>query len=318
MINDTFNSSTVFHYTSEAGLMGILGKNKMKLHFTKADSVNDINEGTDIIKHLITALNNLKDSGKLSDSEYNYIKSNLSFPYAPYIFNFSSEKKKSNGDYGCLPSEPYIMCFSEEKDSLPMWNYYCSSGQLGYSLEIDINYLQNKVFQKLSEYKVDFNVGAVEYSDIKKVNFFTKEIDEIFNHNIYNSNRTLVINLSGKKTNINEALFSQIKEFINKYKFLVKDSAFMYEKEIRAIISVPNGNESFQSKYLNFKTRNGYLIPYLEITIDEDFRDIVKSVRIGPLANYELAERNLKMYLNHNGYTELAKNIVPSDIPIRF
>lgn len=299
------DSSTVFHYTSEAGLKGILDKDKITFHFTIADSVNDINEGKDIIKHVITAITELKKEGKLKEAEYNDIKSNLSFPFTPYIFNFTNTDEEKKLDYGCMPSDPYIICFSKQKDSLPMWNYYCTRGNLGYALEIDIKKLQLLLFKKTQDCKVDINVDPVEYSTENKVAYVKEHIDQCINHNVFEKNYM-------------DYIYSQLKFLINQKRYLYKDSAFMYEDEVRAVISVPKGNQDFLSEHLQFKTRNGYFIPYLEITINEDFRDIVKSIRIGPLTNYELAERNLKMYLNHIGYTELAQNIVPSDIQIRF
>jgi len=102
-------------------------------------------------------------------------------------------------------------------------------------------------------------------------------------------------------------------------RYLFKHSAFEHEKEVRLIIYVPivTDKPTFETK---FKSKSGYIVPYieLEITNSEKLMFLIKAITIGQLANKELANKSMAVYLEKMGYHLFGGNIQNSEIPVRF
>lgn len=104
-------------------------------------------------------------------------------------------------------------------------------------------------------------------------------------------------------------------EMINEYQYLFKHSSFEYEEEVRLIVKMPKIGDKY-CKALDFRARNGIIVPLLKLEFEKSPSNLVYEIMIGPLSNDSIAKENLEMYLTYNGYRNF--RITPSEIPIRF
>ena len=68
------------------------------------------------------------------------------------------------------------------------------------------------------------------------------------------------------------------------------------------------------SQRTHFRTRNGYIIPYIEVSLP---KFALKEIVIGPTNNTLLKEQSLYHFLQINGYNFDDIHIVRSKIPYR-
>lgn len=293
------NGEKLYHYTSEEGLMGILQNQKIVLRLTKADSVNDITEGLDIYTHLDKVSKEFFENGKINSKQYNEILGLNHEEYSAWTISevaTNSENSLPAISINQRKSNAYIMCFSKDSDSLPMWNYYANYGHQGYCLRFNREYLSE--YLSFTKNEISCDISDVIYSDEEKFKILRSEIDEIKSKDDF---------------------VERVYDIINRYKYVFKNSAFAYEKEVRLIISIPIDDEAIEIK---FRSSSGHIFPYIEI--EEEITDknkmffLINSVTLGPLAKKELANRNLKLYLEKMGYDIISMNVENSKIPVRF
>lgn len=133
-INTPQFESDIYHYTSESGVKGILQKEKLVLQMTKADCLNDAAEGKEIFIHLKEVCEQLVKEGKLLQTQANKIL-DLGNNFEPELPTSYFYKNKEGLDAFTIKyrrCEMYVMSFCEEKDYLPMWNYYGAKESQGY------------------------------------------------------------------------------------------------------------------------------------------------------------------------------------------
>lgn len=291
------NGEKLYHYTSEEGLMGILQNQKIVLRLTKADSVNDITEGLDIYTHLGKVSKEFFENGKISSKQYNEILGLNHEEYSAWTISevaTNSENSLPEISINQRKSNAYIMCFSKDSDSFPMWNYYANYGHQGYCLRFNREYLST--YRSFTKTEINCDILDVIYSDEKKLEILRLEIDEIKSKDDF---------------------VERVYDIINRYKYVFKNSAFAYEKEVRLIMSIPIDDEDIEIK---FRHSRGHIFPYIEeeITDKNKMFFLINSVTLGPLEKKELANRNLKLYLEKMGYDIISMNVENSKIPVRF
>ena len=109
----------IYHYTSAAGMLGIL--TKKKLWFTRWDSLNDASENLIVHDCIEEALKKYAHEPKFVD-------------YVREINNIKREAKKK----GNIDRDLYLASFSSNADSLALWNCYCKNSQCdGYCIGFD-------------------------------------------------------------------------------------------------------------------------------------------------------------------------------------
>lgn len=112
-------SGEMYHYTSADVLPLIVMEDAVKIRFTDYRFLNDTSEGEEFPSIFQSQLEHLYNSGKINEEFYN-------------------EACKLSVDKN--PSRLFVACFSENRDSLPMWNYYLKNGKYeGYSLGFDFS-----------------------------------------------------------------------------------------------------------------------------------------------------------------------------------
>lgn len=197
--------------------------------------------------------------------------------------------------------DTYLCSFSQNKDSLPMWNYYSKSQHYeGYNIGF---YIENKHAEGLSGYK--FNIAKIIYTDTEK--------EELI--------RNLLISIAKKyadediKSN-NSWLISWLTDYINDIILAFKKPCFAHEEEVRMILRVPkryrsNGIDRVSKR--QYRENNGYIIPYVEYSFE---KGMVYEIHIAPLLEPEIAKRNVYDLLAQRDYSHV--RVFLSEIPIRF
>ncbi len=292
-----FYGSTVYHYTSPGGLLGIIKpQGCAKLWFTQYDSLNDRTERLDIIESLGEYCEN-KVKEKIFSLEFaERIKSLRPDDSGVWI----SKNERGENEGHTEEYDIYLCCFSRENDLLPMWNYYSKSkNHEGYSIGFKRDDFKNgKVFER----KYELELKSVIYSCEQKNEIFDK----------------LFLPLNSAYELISDASRWEIiyvaQRFINEYQLVFKNSCFEHEKEVRAILKIPKSfvkNEQVSER--RYRDSNGYIVPYVEYTCP---KNSIVSVTTAPLLEKELAQKNLKKLLEDGGYNKIKIN--SSNIPIRF
>jgi len=151
----------VYHYTSPIGLLGIVADkeenhNNATLWFTRCDSLNDKKERYDIQEVLKEYKKSKSDDipKEFQDAIQKLIDTDVDEWELPPI-------RFRNNDGNPIISEidsknVYICSFSEDRDSLPMWNYYSKSSRYeGYALKIDFEKWKEHVKKLLIGYALD-------------------------------------------------------------------------------------------------------------------------------------------------------------------
>lgn len=275
----------LYHYTSPEGLFNII-KTK-KLWFTRYDCLNDYTEREYILEVLKSVCQKMKKQDKIDELLYNELmgltldKKEI-FPVITDILNYES-----------FDSEYYVCCFSKERDSLPMWNYYSKK-------------------DKYEGYNLEFSTDIIDYGKNLARNCNIKCFDIIYDRD---EQEKIIEGAIEKLILIDEKGTIEIKEhmlsYIKTYALKFKNECFKHENETRIVLAVPkDGNEYFPIKY---RVSNGNIIQYIEYEFDE--RNMT-GLTIGPLVNAEVAQSTLWQFLKHNNYR--FDDIKISKIPIRY
>lgn len=294
----------VYHYTSVDGMLGIVQPDGfINLWFTQYDSLNDRNERNELGLYISQYCDRKECEGVFSKAYSNFIKK-LEFSSRYYVAYQCYEPLIVNGEKVAdeyLNSEPkecytYLCCFTKNKDSLAMWNYYAKSKQYdGCNFGVFINQMEE----------------PIDYCRIhfKKVIYSSEEKNKILD--------TILTPLASKYDDINQEERDHYKGFLiqllGEYQYLFKDECFMHEQEVRAILQVPKdfkGNGIISCR--KYRNSNGYIVPYVVFSR----KLVLTDVTIGPLHEKEIAQNNMKDFLSSNGQS--VSNVKVSEIPIRF
>ena len=296
-----------YHYTSPAGLLGIMDKGgREKLRFTQFDSLNDRSERENMYEYLYGYCDFQVKHNNLSLSFCNFVKSIILNDEGDFI-----EMDKELSHYAHAYKDgfyTYLCCFSKNSDSLAMWNYYSKSkhyegyaiGMMKHEFPIDTTH----------GYKLSFK--NVIYADQEKARIMDR----------------LVLPLNKKFENDDPGQRQELATFIQDIcytlQFVFKNSCFAHEEEIRAILEVPQRYEKTGVNWYGdpslklisermYREKDGYIIPFVELTLPNA---CAREIIVAPLLEKELSMRNLKNMLSNYGYSHVG--IRPSQIPIRY
>lgn len=186
----------------------------------------------------------------------------------------------------------FITSFSSCQDNLNMWGMYAANGN-GCALAFD--------FDELSK----------GYEIMIKCTYGKDEAKQSFN-NFYNLTQT------GVFTSFLGAKLSKEEEEANRNALAdnsiittclgAKNEAYRYESETRGVVYCND------SKHIRFRTRNNYIIPYIEISLP---KNALKEIVIGPTDNTSLKELSIYQFLHIKGYNLDNIKIIKSNIPYR-
>ena len=280
--NRKLNSNqTIYHYTSANGLNGIL--NSKKIWFSNTRFLNDEQERCYTYKLIIDEINKMPKS-PLNEGLISYYDEN------------SKEKNNVNTNY--FEYDYYIACFSNNKDSLSLWNYYTKSdNSTGYNIEFD----KNELINNLDLTAMDIH-GQVIYKENEQRELI-KKILKRYNEE-YNK-----IKEDDIDSRLNMGTYMSL--LISFYSLFFKHPAFEHEEEYRIAIGKNSiNNNKFKCKFRAYKD---FFIPYFE----KDFnKSCIKSITISPTQKQKITQESIKKMLSEMSYKNI--KVVNSDIPLRY
>lgn len=285
-INDIVLEMT--HYTSPKGFEGIIEKES--LWATRFDCLNDITEREDAKP----IYDEVVDELSKQDSFYEKFK-NIE-PSNRYEWLFHDEENNLTGLKAIEEPEIFVISFSNNSDSISMWNYYCKNNQYqGYALTFhkkeDFDYLNLGTNLKI------LNMNLI-YNDIEKRKMI-KEFLEKIKFVYFDTENCL------------SYARAVVSRFLSKLRDLFKNHHFEHEQEHRILIIQDAKKRRFE---LDYRECQGLMIPYIKFPYKEYFD--LACVTCAPLQNNEKAQILTKEYLSSKGYPNT--EVKHSTIPIRY
>lgn len=269
-------SRTVYHYTSSAGIAGILQAGDLWL--TNSSYLNDPSE----ILHGIKLINEIKS--RFAQNKGGGISSILD---------------KIQVEKNSWPLDTFIGSLSYSRDQLNQWTRYADNGK-GFAIAFDKKKLQyaamlstaQNIDKKMTE-KGFLVTAEVNYSFLK----LEEKLEEILSktHDALNSYLSQLASLSGEE--LEKYAYEISKNFYYLYSriFLIFSSAIKHtsykdEKEFRILALIKKDAR----QEILYRARNHDLVPYVSFNWRCHEPKAIKEIIIGPAANKKSAEDFLK------------------------
>lgn len=276
----------IYHYTPADKFIYIVGE-KLILKFTRYDCLSDYTEGQEINSIFVKVCKELLASKIIPQQFYDYInnttaKNEITIQADEYLKFYNIPTSYT------IEADPYLCCFTNDSDSLPMWNYYLKNEKYqGYALGF---YIED---MKPINTNFKINIYEVIYDYSKKNEKLRRYIEEVY----------LDTSLDYEKK------LNHITKFLSNYRMLFKNPAFKCENEIRAIVLIPKN----QTEKIEYEMRNGTIKPFVKIEFE---KIALQHIVLSPALNNELGEKIMSEYLKKMGYSVV--DIESSTIPIRY
>ncbi len=283
--------ATIYHYTTAAAFLGMMQNctsehRYLTMWATHAMYLNDPTEyqyGKNVCRKLLqdveTELNIIEDE-RLSKQMY----SETMQGYFDTLDRGFSQQPSAISQ-----GTPYIISFSRNRDSLPMWNTYAQRGN-GIAIGFDERIL------KLDNRHISLKqcYYDVEDKDYTKVKTAIRMSYHMLKEESQNDPTIAYV----RKIDLMLSLYTEVAAYI-------KHQGYKDEKEIRCRIN--------KSEDILYRESNGLIIPYVETLIP--FKS-VNEIIIGPTIDQERLKHSLHMLLrtkmqNHN------VDVISSAIPYR-
>lgn len=277
------------HYTNLNGLHGIItSKSIWATNYSFLNDLEEFNYGLCCLENFL--------NGPPSEEHLSSWRAHLS-KVMDYI--------KAND----LP-EIYSTSFCKSKDLLSQWRGY---GQQGVCVVFDIKLMNDIGWWNYNSFNTTSGQEnsiiprfELYYNDVEYLEkgteweFFSRTLNKIMkNYQGFYERQPLS---DGIDEGLRARLFGLIVPFI-------KTFSFREEGEFRlAALQVNNKSD------IKFRCGNGLLIPYVELSVQENILPITEVV-IGPGVNSALVEKGVRMLLDNNGYNNI--KISRSSIPYR-
>ena len=291
----------IYHYTSLEAFQTILksyrdSKDKGNIVFWASNILymNDPSEMMIGYKSLMEYLPSIED-----DVQKNKRLSNLSENY--HILGLSDEETQ---DLFCKNSFiketcPFILSFSSEAYSIPMWHIY---GRGGHG--ICIHFKKDELEKSLNS--TDGILIPIDYTEELKKNELFKslstDIKECYDRYLHN--------IEGMKSDCGYLIekITAIKEMCTILSPYLKNHLFAFENEIRYIMHTID-NSLIKYRYSRKRT----LIPYIEVPIPVNS---ISGIEIGPCSDLFSQRENLQEDLNIT-FPHHTIKVIHSNIPLR-
>lgn len=247
------------HYTSQSGLLGIVGTEKVRA--TNIKFLNDEYEfqhALDLIKEIIPT-SHITTGHKDHDT------------YTKYKEAIEKQLKSLNN---FRADSIFTLSFSEETDLLSQWRGYCPENN-GYCLILKVNDILEKAKLIYDDVRL---VACIYDQEIKE-----KQIKDTLNKYWF---KYLESGEGKKRRDIVENLATEIMLLASYF----KHPSFSEEKEHRIVIIL----EYAPDNDIKFREGKFSLIPYLELPAP---KECVKKICIGPTSNKTLSKRALESFL---------------------
>lgn len=197
--------------------------------------------------------------------------------------------------YNLNKATPYLCCFSYDGDLLSQWRAYAEDG-CGIAIGFD---------------ETKFNIGrklpVTSSSSDLCTGLFDCIYDENVQKNMIHSSIELAINTRNAFNNDNEVATINLSNSLRMYSLVMKNPAFIEEKEIR-LIHLPlilQHNKTYEIKMAGnissiyfMKNKNGFS-SFFKYSFESIFNDkLIPEIILGPKCNINLYD--LDLFLNTN------------------
>ncbi len=261
---------SVYHYTSIAGLKGIL--ESQVFYATEYHFLNDEDEFSYIDELIIEVL-------KEDFSTYP-IYENFGLALCEHYIACRAKTEELEKSY-------YVVSFSKKADNLTLWAEFANTG---CSMEL-------LPFEMMKDTSFCF-YGCVKYSRNEQKQELREAIRTVLEH--YTEKQldvsAPVVNYFSDMDEQEIRLITEpIVQLLMFYGMAMKRTGFASEEEFRFVFSS-------EGKEIKFRQKDSLLLPYIEIPIELNNADF-KSVCLAPLNKGEKNRRSLNKFLQNKGYT---------------
>ena len=231
------------------------------------------------------------------------------------IDEYKLSKLSNNGNFDNLPQIiynglinsrhiPFVISFSNDKDSLPMWTMYANNGYgvaLGFKIQFYISKDQKVIFD-LTKYDPSKPCSIrVSYGEFTKNSIIYNYVKLLY-YRYYNR----VNGLKNEKEIINKQL-ALVEDIGIAASVLLKHQSFCFEKESRYYCKV------FDENLIKFRINSkGNIIPYTEVMIPIS---MLNKIVIGPCRDIKNINDIISLRLKQKGLKDI--KIEKSKIPFR-
>jgi hypothetical protein len=309
---------SIFHYTDAAGLVGILSSNS--LFATHYRCLNDSTEAAVIRDLLMPIL--IAEIGDITPKlvERGWLKKEFYEQYGT-----AGHQTQAEALYRAVTStvdnvSPFFVlsfCRHDEGSEqfshglLSQWRGYADGG--GVAIEFD----EAKIDALMNAEEKTFVYGVTKTSDV-----LYEKYESLFKPEQFRGLASAMLGrlfdkdtseVTGKK-NIDEA----VRDYILIAPFL-KHLGFREEREYRMVLapvrkkSIIKGHKGL-TKPIEFRVRNGLVVPYIEMFKSFDQPLPIKSIIVGPHAHQEVQEDAIRIMAEHLGVELVIRR---SEIPFR-
>lgn len=279
----------IYHYTSPAGFLGII--NSGRLRFTDRLYLNDKTEGTYVLSLCIENI----DFFDFLDDKFKQV----------FLEKCKKRIEKPQRDRFFV----YQCCFSADKDSLCLWNYYTKSDSIkGYNLQFDVKDISNKI--KPASYDENrapkLRWGKVVYNKEEQLSIIYKIVKQFFEYNKTDK-------ISGEHF-VCEYLVDKI-VYLGAF---FKMDCFKVENEFRLVFDLFLNEDNTYAVIKDkqeFYEKNGVFIPYVDIRFK---KDLLIGIGISPTLDYEATKESILRMTGTNYKNINTEAIYESEIPVRY
>jgi hypothetical protein len=192
----------------------------------------------------------------------------------------------------------YVISFTDENDSIAMWNNY---GKNGVIIEFDSTaFYKNKIKRETN----------IIHKDIKSIGLAKFIMDVIYDNIKIKDYFIMLIKNIAKKINYNsENIENIIKKDLDDFTYLFllcilfKDKSYSYEKEIRMAFCLLDDKDV--GKVEIYRIKNNLIIPYLDISFEENSKLPIKRIGINPEQKDIMYIKGIERLLMSYGYDDV-------------
>ena len=288
-IKQLVEGNELYHYTSAAGIMGIIEFNKFWV--SRSNFLNDESE----LNYIYEVIERVCKKNINDFKAYNQLLETIQRKRESEDYYYESLENRMKKGY-------YILSFSTRKDSITLWSEY--SNFRGYSMAFDYKLLIERILTQ--------NPGLACWHG--QVIYDTEEQDHLIIEALLNTRR------NHSKSNLNNRDFERWAEDFMKictiYSMFFKKECFKEECEYRIVFLACH--ETCEKDYLkmNFREKEGILIPYIEIDVTNNEQLLpMLSLIVAPKNSMNLGVRGITYFLQSKGYSV---PVIKSNIPLRY
>jgi hypothetical protein len=252
----------LYHYTSQSGLLGIIGKRE--IWATHTQYLNDRREYKHALELVVDEIDELLTTADQQSR--------------------SVLQEMRNGLPGIESMNVCVCSFSEERDSVSQWRAY-GSGTSGFAIGFPGDFLAAAVKKK------QWYLARCIYDPPEQRALIRSLVEEVFEQNV--ERESAVETEEGCVP-----LGGNLCAYLNRYAPILKDRSFSEEREWR-IISRPL---MCSSELFDFREGRSLLIPYYRFPLaDKELTFRVHEVVVGPTPDEQRSKMSVKSFLVHRG-----------------